>query len=65
MVRIDKGAKAMPLRAYVIGEPELIERPDGCYIEVCDGEGIHSAGPMTREKAEEMLRDVREEMERS
>lgn len=48
----------MPIQAYIIGEPTLIRRGDGWYVEVCDGENIASVGPVTEEMARVTLAEV-------
>jgi hypothetical protein len=35
--------------SYIEGPPEFIERPDGWYVEVTDGNGMASIGPITEE----------------
>lgn len=52
----------MPIQAYVLGEPTLIKRADGWYVEVYNGEGIGSTGPMSEEKARQILNEVQTEL---
>ena len=53
------------VRTYAAGKPKLISRDDGWYVEVFDGEGIASAGPMTEALALKVYSDVMAEVEAS
>lgn len=45
-------------------EPRLVQKLDGWYVEIRDADGVHSAGPTTREKAEAMQKNVQAALER-
>lgn len=46
-----------------IGEPTLVEKDDGWYVEVRTSDGIGSAGPTSKATAEQMQREILAQMD--